>query len=86
MKMHNVVKTFKDEMNQEHAGAVAFEYIIILVIMAVAIFTAWGVLANQVIQKANEIATFIQNNGTQAMGTGAVNHGSTTTFGNGNGG
>lgn len=69
-------KSITSELCQEHTGAVAFEYVIILVIMAVAIFTAWGVLANQVIQKANEIAMFIQNNGTQAMGNGGVTPGS----------
>lgn len=56
-------------LKEEHAGAVAFEYVIILCIMAVACFTVWGILGNQIISKANEVATFIANNGTQAMGT-----------------
>ena len=77
-----VLGTIVAEWNEEHAGAVAFEYVIILVIMAVAIFTAFGVLANQVIMKANEIADFIQKNGTQALGTGAGNRGDEHTFGN----
>lgn len=55
-------------MNQEHEGAVAFEYIIILVIMAVCIFTAWEYLADAVIAKAQDIAAFIQNNGQTGLG------------------
>lgn len=58
----------QEELHQEHEGAVAFEYVIILCIMAVACFTVWGILGNQIISKANEIAQFIANNGTQAMG------------------
>jgi Flp pilus assembly pilin Flp len=67
--MMRIINTIRGEMNAEHAGAVAFEYVIILVIMAVAIFTAWGILSNQIITKANEISTFIANNGTTSMGT-----------------
>lgn len=53
----------KKLMNQEHSGAVAFEYIIILVIMAVCIFAAWDLLGDAVVKKAGEIASFIENNG-----------------------
>lgn len=60
----------KELLIQEHQGAVAFEYIIILVIMAVCIFTAWEILSDQVIQKAGEIAEFIQNNGQNGLGVG----------------
>ena len=63
-KMNNC----KNIMNQEHEGAVAFEYIIILVIMAVAIFAAWGILSAELKQKAEEIKTFIANNGTSSLG------------------
>ena len=62
-------KKFKELMNQEHSGAVAFEYIIILVIMAVAIFIAWGLLSDELKAKAQDIADFISNNGQQELGT-----------------
>lgn len=66
----------KNLFNEEHEGAVAFEYIIILVIMAVAIFFAWGLLSDQLEKKAKDIATFIQNNGQGSLGqTGATGHG-----------
>lgn len=55
-------------LTQSHEGAVAFEYIIILVIMAVCIFTAWRVLSKQVISKANQISDFIKNNGQTSLG------------------
>lgn len=63
-KMNNC----KNLMNQEHEGAVAFEYIIILVIMAVAIFAAWSILSAELEQKAKEIRDFIANNGTSSLG------------------
>ena len=70
-----------DRLQEEHEGAVAFEYVIILCIMAVACFTVWGILGNQIITKANETATFIANNGTQAMGnTDMADHGLDHTF------
>lgn len=52
-----------DILNQEHEGAVAFEYIIILVIMAVVIFAAWKILGDELKLKAQEIANFIAGNG-----------------------
>lgn len=55
-------------LQEEHKGAVAFEYIIILVIMAVAIFTAWKLLSDQVVTKAGQIADFIKNNGQTGLG------------------
>lgn len=59
----------KKILTQKHSGAVAFEYIIILVIMAVAIFAAWAVLGNQVKNKANQIGNFIKGNGQTSLGT-----------------
>lgn len=59
----------KKTLKTEHSGAVAFEYIIILVIMAVAIFTAWKLLSAQLIAKATDIAAFIANNGQTGLGT-----------------
>ena len=53
----------KSILTQKHQGAVAFEYIIILVIMAVAIFIAWEALGGQVKSKGQNIARFIGNNG-----------------------
>ena len=78
--MRTFFNEVKKELNTEHEGAVAFEYVIILCIMAVACFTVWGVLGNQIIQKANEIADFISNNGTKAMGNTATGRGDKGTF------
>lgn len=58
----------KNLLTQKHSGAVAFEYIIILVIMAVATFAAWGILSTQVQDKAQKIADFIAGNGQNALG------------------
>lgn len=65
----NKSRAIKAEMAQEHEGAVAFEYIIILVIMAVAIFAAWRLLSAQLEAKAKDIANFIANNGQSSLGT-----------------
>lgn len=62
---------FNQLMNEEHEGAVAFEYIIILVIMAVCIFLAWKVLGDAVKTKAQQIADFISNNGQGALAGGS---------------
>lgn len=79
MKLMTKIKDAREglqkELQSEHDGAVAFEYVIILVIMTVCIFTAFTVLANQVVSKANEIADFIANNGRNSLGTGGVTHG-----------
>lgn len=61
------MRKFKNLLNEEHEGAVAFEYIIILVIMAVVIFFAWNVLGDAVKEKAQEIATFISENGQSGL-------------------
>ena len=63
-----MLEAMKQELTKEHDGAVAFEYIIILVIMAVCIFTAWKLLSDQVIAKAEQIADFIKNNGQTGLG------------------
>lgn len=60
---------FNQIMNEEHEGAFAFEYIIVLVIMAVVIFAAWKALGSTVIGKAGDLSSFIANNGTTNMGT-----------------
>jgi Flp pilus assembly pilin Flp len=70
-RIKRIAQEVQRELVEEHQGAVAFEYVIILVIMAVAIFTAWGFLADEVVKKAQEIALFIQNNGQNPLGTGA---------------
>lgn len=62
----------KKLLKQEHEGAVAFEYIIILVIMAVCIFTAWKILGDQVVEKARQIAEFIGNNGQSGLEGGGT--------------
>lgn len=59
--MNNILK-------EEHAGAVAFEYIIILVIMSVAIFTAWKTLSGSITTKSDQIADFIKGNGQGTLG------------------
>lgn len=56
------------QLNEEHEGAVAFEYIIILVIMAVVIFTAWKTLGDVVTAKAIQIGDFIKGNGGKPLG------------------
>lgn len=61
--MKKLWNKFKGVMNEDREGAVAFEYIIILVIMAVAIFVAWRLLSTEIKKKAGEIAKFIKNNG-----------------------
>lgn len=58
----------KKLMTTEHSGAVAFEYIIILVVMAVAIFGAWTLLSAELQRKAQDISSFIANNGQAALG------------------
>jgi len=68
MKGVTDMKKLSNLMNEEHQGAVAFEYIIILVIMAVAVFTAWGVLSKAITDKATQIQTFIKNNGQSSLG------------------
>ena len=66
-----MIKTFMNEMEVEHSGAVAFEYIIILVIMAVVIFAAWNALGDVVKSTARAIARFLSNNGQGGLtGTG----------------
>lgn len=59
----------KNILNQKHAGAVAFEYIIILVIMAVVIFAAWRAMGDTVKTKGSQISNFISNNGQGELGT-----------------
>lgn len=56
-------------MKEEHSGAVAFEYIIILVIMAVALFNGFVMLQETLESKADNIATFIDNNGQKTLST-----------------
>lgn len=59
---------FIKKLNEEHEGAVAFEYIIILVVMSVAIFTAWKLLSTAITTKSQQIADFIKNNGQSTLG------------------
>ena len=66
-----MIEMFTNELTTEHSGAVAFEYIIILVIMAVAIFTAWRVLSGQLKSKASDISNFIKDNGQNALDDGS---------------
>lgn len=63
----------KSILNEEHEGAIPFEYVIILVIMAVAIFTAWTNLSKELEAKSIQIAEFISNNGHDKLGTGTGN-------------
>lgn len=55
---------FRQVLNKKRAGAFAFEYIIVLVVMAAIIFSAWDILGDAVIAKAKSIANTIQNEGT----------------------
>ena len=63
------MRKIKNELTNEHSGAVAFEYVIILAIMAVAIFATWNLLSGALKAKGQDIANFIQNNGQNALGT-----------------
>ena len=67
MEMFNKIA---DVVMAEHEGAVAFEYIIVLVIMAVALFIGFRMLQAQLIGKSNDIFHFIRNNGQSTLHTG----------------
>lgn len=58
--MNQMIKNFKKEVNKEHSGAVAVEYILILVIMAVVIVFAWNLLGDTIRAKVRQIAKFIR--------------------------
>lgn len=61
---------FMKTLNSEHEGAVAFEYIIIVVVMVVLIFAAWNILGGAIKNKANDVSSYIGNNGqSQLNGT-----------------
>lgn len=64
-------KKFEETMREEHSGAVAFEYIIILVIMAVALFTGFRMLSSSLTNKADDVSTFIDNNGQSELSKGS---------------
>ena len=64
-------KNFKNVLIEEHSGAVAFEYIIILVIMAVALFNGFRMLQQSLETKANNVATFIDKNGQESLSNGS---------------
>lgn len=53
----------KDVLLRKRSGAVAFEYVIILVVMAAMIFAAFGLLSGIVMDKAEEIGDCIMGNG-----------------------
>lgn len=52
----------KDMLLRKRSGAVAFEYVIILVVMAAMIFAAFAILADVVLAKADEIGACIMGN------------------------
>ena len=51
----------KESIRRKRKAAVAFEYIIILVLMVVLIFTIWGILSEAIEAKVNEIQTLLEN-------------------------
>lgn len=63
-------KKVRETMSEEHSGAVAFEYIIILVIMAVALFTGFRMLTTSLTNKADQVSSFIDNNGQSELSKG----------------
>lgn len=72
--MFKLFKMFKSSkgaqlLNKEHEGAIAFEYVIIMVMMIVVIYGAWTALGAQISSKAAQIATFIKGNGQTGLGT-----------------
>lgn len=51
----------KFSLKSKEKGAFAFEYVIVLAIMAVVIFAAWNILGDAVMAKANSIAAALMN-------------------------
>ena len=64
-----MLNNFKHELKQEHNGAVALEYIIILVIMVVALFVGLGGIAKVFQSKSSQVSDFIKGNGQSALGS-----------------
>ena len=62
-----MLNSFKNELKQEHNGAVALEYIIILVIMVVALFVGLGGIAGVFKSKSSQVSDFIGKNGQSAL-------------------
>lgn len=48
---------------QEHSGAVAFEYIIVLIMMTIVLFVGLSTIRWQYRIKTSQIRNFLQNNG-----------------------
>lgn len=60
-KMQVAKEKAKDVISKAKKGDIAFEYVIILVIMAGVIFFGWNLLGNMVLQKINEISGVLNN-------------------------
>lgn len=52
---------------QEHSGAVAFEYIIVIIMMTIVLFAGLSTIRWQYRVKASQIQTFLQNNGQKGI-------------------
>jgi nitrate reductase NapE component len=54
-------------LRRKRLGAFAFEYIIVLVIMAVAVFGGFGTMSSAIQNKANDVECFVKANGQNAL-------------------
>lgn len=64
---------FKESIRRKRKAAVAFEYIIILVLMVVLIFAIWDTLSGLIEEKLGEIEEAMRNNSladTKSLGGG----------------
>ena len=50
-------------LKSKEKGAFTFEYIIVLVLMVAIIMAAWAILTPVIMQKVNDIANSVSNNG-----------------------
>lgn len=59
----------KESIRRKRKAAVAFEYIIILVLMVVLIFAIWGALSDLITEKLHEIEEAMRNNSLSDTGS-----------------
>ena len=62
----------KFSLKSKEKGAFAFEYVIVLAIMAVVIFAAWNILGDAVMAKAKSIAAALMNQNVSDPDFGAI--------------
>lgn len=62
-KIANIKSDVNNKLEEKRRGAFAFEYIIVLVLMVAVIFAAWQILTPVIMQKVQDIADIVTNNG-----------------------